>query len=369
VYFGPVEIRNWQVPGQEQVLTYPLPPVRLTNGVPSYLHRDQLGSIRAITDATGARVESAIYKPFGEQTETLSPANLTPESKGWIGQQYDADAGLQYLNARYYDPVLGLFLQPDWFEVLKPGVGTNRFSYSFNDPVNFSDRSGDERLQPSATKSEYASRMHDVAAASRDLLGRDITAKKSLEARLRAGQPTGWWARNVSGGWSEDERTVFRYASRIANGRQEVSVSQIQRSREQSEHALRSIGAAGSGVQVEYSEFLRDSKGNLINAAGSVRGLGSERLSWHKAGITASFDQAVRTFIHEVGHASVDLKFTDELRGYGGPASDGVVFQSHLGYWSGYRWGGVEMARQLGSQVQAIHNDTWVCSTLIGSQC
>jgi hypothetical protein len=34
-----------------------------------------------------------------------------------------------------------MFLQPDWFEVLKPGVGTNRFSYSFNDPVNFSDPS------------------------------------------------------------------------------------------------------------------------------------------------------------------------------------------------------------------------------------
>ncbi|MCU0802831.1 MAG: hypothetical protein MUD11_13875 [Rhodobacteraceae bacterium] len=35
-----------------------------------------------------------------------------------------------------------MVLQPDWFEVLKPGVGTNRFSYSFNDPVNLSDPSG-----------------------------------------------------------------------------------------------------------------------------------------------------------------------------------------------------------------------------------
>jgi hypothetical protein len=49
---------------------------------------------------------------------------------------------LQYLNARYYDPELSLFLQPDWFEVTKAGVGTNRFSYSFNDPVNLSDPNG-----------------------------------------------------------------------------------------------------------------------------------------------------------------------------------------------------------------------------------
>ena len=33
-----------------------------------------------------------------------------PETKGWIGERSDADAGLQYLNARYYDPELSLFL-------------------------------------------------------------------------------------------------------------------------------------------------------------------------------------------------------------------------------------------------------------------
>jgi RHS repeat-associated protein len=142
VYFGAVEVRNWLVPGQEQVLTYPSAAVKLTNGVASYLHRDHLGSVRAITDAAGVRVESAVYKPFGEQTEFVTPGLAAPESKGWIGERYDADAGLQYLNARYYDPVLGMFLQPDWFEVLKPGVGTNRFSYSFNDPVNKLDPMG-----------------------------------------------------------------------------------------------------------------------------------------------------------------------------------------------------------------------------------
>lgn len=146
VYFGPVEIRNFKIAGQEQVITYPHPNVRLTNGkLPanaSYLHLDHLGSVRAVTDASGLKVEGAVYKPFGEQNEWLTPGLAVQETKGFIGERFDADAGLQYLNARYYDPILGLFLQPDWLEVMQQGVGTNRFSYSFNDPVNRNDTDG-----------------------------------------------------------------------------------------------------------------------------------------------------------------------------------------------------------------------------------
>lgn len=144
-----MEVRNWLLAG-EQVLTYPHPAVKLLNGttpaVATYLHRDGLSSVRAIANAAGAKIEAALYKPFGEQSEWLLPGNAAPETKGWIGERYDADAGLQYLNARYYDPELGLFLQPDWFEVTKAGVGTNRFSYSFNDPVNKFDPGGNQNF-------------------------------------------------------------------------------------------------------------------------------------------------------------------------------------------------------------------------------
>ena len=67
---------------------------------------------------------------------------MPPESKGFIGERFDADAGLQYLNARYYDPKMAMFLQPDWWEVTEPGVGTNRYGYARNDPVNFRDSGG-----------------------------------------------------------------------------------------------------------------------------------------------------------------------------------------------------------------------------------
>ena len=91
------------------------------------------GAFRGVEDR-------AIYKSYGEKSAIVTPG--AAKDKGWIGQRYDTDAGLQYLNARYYDPELGMFLQPDWFGVTMPGVGTNRFAYGLGDPVNLSDPGG-----------------------------------------------------------------------------------------------------------------------------------------------------------------------------------------------------------------------------------
>ncbi|MGO4574367.1 RHS repeat-associated core domain-containing protein [Microvirga sp. 2TAF3] len=54
-----------------------------------------------------------------------------------------------YLNARYYDPKLGRFLSPDSLDPTLPGVGTNRYAYALNNPVNLSDPSGNNTEAPS----------------------------------------------------------------------------------------------------------------------------------------------------------------------------------------------------------------------------
>jgi RHS repeat-associated protein len=63
------------------------------------------------------------------------------DPRGWIGERLDP-TGLQFLNARYYDPQLGLFLTPDWFPVTAPGVGTKRYACAGGDPVNLRDPGG-----------------------------------------------------------------------------------------------------------------------------------------------------------------------------------------------------------------------------------
>jgi RHS repeat-associated protein len=139
-YHGELEIK----PDGTQLL-YLHDLVRLEDGAAvAYLHRDQLNSVRAITDRSGNLQEQRVYDPYGTQHESLAPAALTAplETKGWIGERFDADAALQYLNARYYDPKLAMFIQPDWWEGTKPGVGTNRYAYSAGDPINLMDPGG-----------------------------------------------------------------------------------------------------------------------------------------------------------------------------------------------------------------------------------
>jgi hypothetical protein len=44
--------------------------------------------------------------------------------------------------AGFASQALAIFIQPDWFEVTDPSVGTNRYAYSNNDPVNHLDPGG-----------------------------------------------------------------------------------------------------------------------------------------------------------------------------------------------------------------------------------
>ena len=106
---------------------------------PFFHHRDHLASVKVISNGTGAEVKRTVYRPYGDKGVDTG---LHAESKGYIGERHDPETGLVYLNARYYDPVLARFISPDWWDPNKPGVGTNRYAYSDNDPVNKSDRNG-----------------------------------------------------------------------------------------------------------------------------------------------------------------------------------------------------------------------------------
>ena len=56
----------------------------------------------------------------------------------YIGQQYDGVTGQYYLRSRYYNPILGRFLQEDEYQ----GDGLNLYAYCGNNPVRYYDPSG-----------------------------------------------------------------------------------------------------------------------------------------------------------------------------------------------------------------------------------
>ena len=111
--------------------------IKFVGASPQVLHRDHLASVRMVTDASGNIVEQTGYAPYGEPTNQA----MTTQ-KSYIGERHDAETGLLYLNARYMDPVLGRFISPDDWDPTQEGVGTNRYAYAANDPVNKSDPNG-----------------------------------------------------------------------------------------------------------------------------------------------------------------------------------------------------------------------------------
>ena len=150
----------------------------------SYLHSVQLGSVRVVTGADGVSDREVSYRPFGEAVEFVTDPAAVPETKGFIGERFDADAGLQYLNARYYDPKLAMFIQPDWFEVTKAGVGTNRYAYAGNDPVNLSDPEGNQSFHDLDLSQEDADDLNARAAIGELVLAAGLQAEAATDPNI-----------------------------------------------------------------------------------------------------------------------------------------------------------------------------------------
>ena len=112
----------------------PLEQVSSTGTVLHY-HHDQLGSTRALTNASGAVVASFTYDPYGRLAAKTGTAT-TP--LGFAGQYTDAETGFQYLRARYYDPAMGQFLTRDPLEALT----REAYGYAAGNPINLTDPSG-----------------------------------------------------------------------------------------------------------------------------------------------------------------------------------------------------------------------------------
>jgi RHS repeat-associated protein len=101
---------------------------------------DQVGSVRAITDETGTKVWDADYLAFGQQyTKNKIDPNFEEDEFAFTGKGFDAETGLYYYNARWYDSDTGRFISED---PMRDPNNPNLYAYCRNNPLNRIDPTG-----------------------------------------------------------------------------------------------------------------------------------------------------------------------------------------------------------------------------------
>lgn len=117
------------------------------NGQTYFYHTDGLDSVVAITDEAGQVVQRYGYDAWGnivynDGLFAFSGSGLV-NTLTYIAREYDAESGLYHYRARAYDPTLGRFLQKDPLEgELMSPQSQHIYSYAQNNPVNFTDPTG-----------------------------------------------------------------------------------------------------------------------------------------------------------------------------------------------------------------------------------
>ena len=98
------------------------------------VHRDEQLSTGWIMGGNGVPENVYEYDAFGV---LLGSYGKVPGRLLYGGQQYDAEMEQYYLRARYYNPMIGRFMQEDTYR----GDGLNLYAYCANNPVMYYDPS------------------------------------------------------------------------------------------------------------------------------------------------------------------------------------------------------------------------------------
>ncbi|EGG95528.1 Rhs family protein [gamma proteobacterium IMCC1989] len=119
-----------------------------------YLHKDALGSVDLVTDATANVVDRRSFDAWGKLRNLTwkdneginNPLYLTQlpyTNKGFTGHESIQEVDLIHMNGRVYDATLARFMSAD--PHIQEGALTqsyNRYSYVMNNPLKYTDPSG-----------------------------------------------------------------------------------------------------------------------------------------------------------------------------------------------------------------------------------
>jgi RHS repeat-associated protein len=103
-----------------------------------YLHYDQVGTLKVVTDENHNIVKEITYDTYGNILNDSNPNFTVPF--GFAGGVQDRDTKLVHFGYREYDPYTAKWTSKDPIDF--SGGDTNLYGYVLNDPVNFVDPEG-----------------------------------------------------------------------------------------------------------------------------------------------------------------------------------------------------------------------------------
>ena len=125
----------------------------LYNGSTYYYVFNGQGDVIGITDGTGNMLARYTYDAWGKPLTITDGAGTDVSGNAahianvnpfrYRGYYYDKESGLYYLQSRYYDPVVGRFINADSSIHSSSLVGMNVFAYCGNSPINYVDPTGE----------------------------------------------------------------------------------------------------------------------------------------------------------------------------------------------------------------------------------
>ena len=107
----------------------------------TYFHNDLAGSPVAATDENRVVLWKESYRPYGERL--INSAAAQGNRVWFTSRRQDAETGLVYMGARYYDPVVGRFASMDPVGFDDRNIHShNRYAYANNNPYRYKDPDG-----------------------------------------------------------------------------------------------------------------------------------------------------------------------------------------------------------------------------------
>ena len=105
---------------------------------------DNLGSFLSVIDETGEKVYQAYYDVWGRLDKQEDNYDFLDIRRGYTGHEMLEEFKIINMNGRLYDPYLGRFFSPDnYVQLPYDGQNFNRYSYCLNNPLKYTNPSGE----------------------------------------------------------------------------------------------------------------------------------------------------------------------------------------------------------------------------------